>query len=114
MTESPGGPRTPAVNLWITFRHDGAVLLELLADGYTMLGMAESHAEDLEGTMRILTAWALRPDSRAYRRLEHSPLEVIEDERYLRIAEDERARRHVAQLDNEVSRLYGRCMDIER
>ena len=231
MADTLDEPRSPATSIWVTFRSDGGLLLELLADWYTVLGIAESHVEDTEGTARVLTSWAygqrgdepsrrfpgpglprsdfaelrdgytrgvavafvgadqrdrsamggfyrdaehfvevfgshnpadqqqagrfvsrlahetrvffrrmrakaeqrlaggtylaaltgyldqlrtLRSDQSAYRRLEHTLLSIITDERYLRVAEDSRARELVAQIDDEVSFLYGRCMDLER
>lgn len=223
--------RAPATSLWVTFRSDGALLLELLADWYTVLRIAQSHVEDTEGTARVLASWAegrsgdersrrfpgrglpradyaelrhgysrgvavafvgadqrdrsamggfyrdaerfvevfgsdspadrhqvdrfvsrlahetgvffrrmrakaeqrlaggaylatltgyldqlraLRSDQSAYRRLEHTLLSIIADERYLRLAEDGRARDLIATIDDEVSALYGRWMDLER
>lgn len=231
MTDASGETRTPAVSLWVTFRSDGALLLELLADWYTMLGIAESHVEDTEGLATVLRSWAQGPrveepsrhyggagqrradfaefrhaysrgvpvafvgteyrdrsamggfyrdaelfvemfgsqspaderrlerfmarlagemgtffrrarakaeqrlaggayfavltgyldelrarrsDQSTYRLLEHTLLSLIEDERYLHLAEDSRARELIATLDDEVSVLYGRYMDLER
>lgn len=212
--------RTGASNLWVTFRVDGTLRLELLADWYTLLGTTESHVDDADDIARTLATWALRPeaapvprfgsgretrsrdldvglltasprdraalgggrgdeaafrelfgetppgsaeqvetrclrlarrlgtafrryrslagerladgaylpvlrtylarcrgmgeDPRGYRLLEHSLLPILEDERYLRLADDEQARALVAEIDDEVSQLYGRCMDLER
>ena len=50
-----------ASNLWITFRADGTLRLELLVDWYTLLGVAECRVEDPEGIARTLAAWSLRP-----------------------------------------------------
>lgn len=223
--------RTPAADLRMTFRADGALLLELLADGRAVLGIAESKVDDAGGIATILNSWArgqgeeeglrrlpepghpyadvvtrrrdysrgvtagllrragphrfaivgsqsderlfaemfgsLRPtdqarleafiarvtrgmndffrraramaaqrlagdaylavlsdylehlrgissDQSAYRLVEHTLVPLIEDERYLRLAEDGRARELVAEIDDVISVLYGQCMDLER
>ena len=61
MTDASGEARPPAASLWVTFRADGALLLELLADRYTMLGSAEGHVEDTEGLATVLRSWAQGP-----------------------------------------------------
>ncbi|GEK81408.1 hypothetical protein [Agrococcus baldri] len=224
---APVVTRTPAASLRVTFRPDGAALLELLVDWYTVLGAAECAVDDAEGIAKVLRSWAtaaqpearprhvarpgaasselrhdygrgfavtlvqaapraasatagrgdgerfvemfgsevptdvgrvdafvkqlahavgrcfrdarrsaeqrlaggaylpvlrtyldqlraLGDDPSAYRRLEHTLVAILETERYLRIADDEGARRLVAAIDDEVSRLYGRSMDLER
>lgn len=57
---------------------------------------------------------ARRSDQSAYRLLEHTLPSLIEDERYLHLAEDSPARELVATRDDEVSVLSGRYMDLER
>lgn len=57
---------------------------------------------------------ALGSDPRGYRLIEHTLVPILEDEQYLRIAEDERARRLIRELEDAVWWLYGRCMDVER
>ncbi|MBP1326158.1 hypothetical protein JOF28_001390 [Leucobacter exalbidus] len=223
--------RPAAGSLWVTFRHDGALLLELLADRYTVIGAAESHVDDAERTAIILRSWALGQglDERAqeirdtgaprdefaalrheysqglalsfvgalrrdrsalgntsqddelfremfgsevpadvrrlesfsarlasemqrffrrargkaqqrlaggayllvlndyldqlramrsgpagYRTIEHTLVAIIHEERYLRIAEDDRARELIIKIEHELSDLYGRAMDLER
>lgn len=56
----------------------------------------------------------MRSDPSAYRRIEHTLTAIVEDERYLRVAEDVRVRELVAAIDDELGYLYGRCMDLER
>lgn len=179
-----------------TFRYDGAVLLELLADWYTVLATAESEAADTDANARILATWqddeslvprkrrfsgpslirvqgdlgrdyarglavpmgegvvgpalarelrvvfrraqvkaearlaggtyrtvlegyveqlrAMRGDPTAYRRVEHTVVAIVTDERYLRVAEDERAREVVAAIDDELGHLYNRYMNVAR
>ncbi|WGY00951.1 hypothetical protein QI633_20715 [Nocardioides sp. QY071] len=184
--------------LLATYRYDGALLLELLADWYSVLATAETEVADVEANQGILAGWAdgaglrpaprrfrgpslirmpgpevardygrgfavpvtdadavaartarrlretfrqaqeradarlaggaylavlsgyvdrlrgMRDDPAAYRRVEHTLVAIMADERYLRIAVDERARDLVAAIDDELSHLYGRCMDLER
>ncbi|WP_147915892.1 hypothetical protein [Ruania zhangjianzhongii] len=73
MTDAGGKTRTPAASLWVTFRSDGALLLELLADWYTMLGIAESHVEDPEGSAAVLRSWAQGPRVEEPSRHYHGP-----------------------------------------
>lgn len=179
-----------------TFRYDGAVLLELLADWYTVLATAESEVADTESNGRLLAAWqgdaglvrrkrrfagpslirvqgdlsrdyarglavpmgegvvgpglarelrvvfrraqakaegrlaggaylavlrgyveqlrAMRDEPAAYREVEHTIVPIVADERYLRVAADDRVRELVAQLDDELGHLYNRWMDVVR
>ncbi|UUW89767.1 hypothetical protein [Pimelobacter simplex] len=179
-----------------TFRHDGALLLELLADWYTVLATAEAEVDDTEANARTLAAWqgdetlvpqkrrfggpsliraqgelsrdyarglavpmgegvvgpelarelrvvfrraqakaearlaggtyltvlqgyaealrAMRGDPTAYRRVEHTVVAIVADERYLRVAEDDRVRELVGRIDDEVGHLYNRYMDVAR
>lgn len=179
-----------------TFRYDGAVLLELLADWYTVLATAEAEVADTEANARILAAWqgdealvpqrrrfggpslirlqgdlsrdyargfavpmgeglvgpalarelrvvfrraqakaearlagggyltvlqgyvealrAMRGDPTAHPRVEHTLVAIVADERYLRLAEDDRARELVAEIDDELGHLYNRYMDVAR
>ncbi|MEE1619290.1 hypothetical protein [Brachybacterium sp. J153] len=41
-------------------------------------------------------------------------MRIVEDEQYLRIAADARARALVRELEDEIWRMYGRCMSADR
>lgn len=51
-------PRRQPKSLRVTVRHDGGVLLELLADWYTILAVAESRVNEPQRTTDILIGWA--------------------------------------------------------
>lgn len=61
MTHTSDGTRTPARALSVTFRFDGALLLELLADHYHVMATAECRVEDTDGAAQVLAAWANSP-----------------------------------------------------
>jgi len=74
--------------------------------------LAGGYSEVLAGCLDRLRA--MRSDQAAYRGIEHTLVEIVRDERYLRLAGDERARELVAAIDDEISFLYGQCADLDR
>lgn len=56
----------------------------------------------------------LAEDPRGYRVIEHTLVPIVEDEQYLRIVEDVEARRLFRELEDEIGRLYNRCMTVDR